>query len=240
MQHERNPNPSVTITLISSSILLTALLITGLFSRLMAGTRITSRVANLAPAGSHGLLIEGIPGDDQRPSHPDGEPSQRGRDVITYHFANCPRSLDCEMAFQAVREAFDTWEAACGIRLEEAPGDGDIRIAWVSGEHSDETIFDGPGGTLAHASDSPTSEVGWVIHFDDGEVWVVWVPRRPYPEEIHLPTVALHEIGHALGLPHSDNPGSIMWAEYTGIRGLAEEDITAARLLYGLPPDTME
>lgn len=45
----------------------------------------------------------------------------------------------------------------------------------------------------------------------------------------------LHEIGHALGLEHSNESGSIMSAWYTGSEVLGETDIQAIQSLYGKP-----
>ena len=53
---------------------------------------------------------------------------------------------------------------------------------------------------------------------------------------IELFTTAAHEIGHALGLYHSDVPGSLMAPWYQGYNPdfkLSDDDIAAIRHLYG-------
>ena len=50
--------------------------------------------------------------------------------------------------------------------------------------------------------------------------------------------VALHEIGHLIGLDHSADSTDIMFA-MTKVRDLSSRDIASARLLYQLPPGTL-
>ena len=48
--------------------------------------------------------------------------------------------------------------------------------------------------------------------------------------------IAIHEIGHMLGLLHSNVVGSIMWREWPGpgaSRDLSQDDINGIRALYG-------
>jgi hypothetical protein len=48
-----------------------------------------------------------------------------------------------------------------------------------------------------------------------------------------LYATALHEVGHALGLPPSDDPRSVMFNTFRGNRTLTAGDIAAVRALYG-------
>ena len=47
--------------------------------------------------------------------------------------------------------------------------------------------------------------------------------------------MALHEVGHLLGLDHTDDATSIM-APTVRVRGLSTADRATVRLLYTLPP----
>jgi hypothetical protein len=57
-----------------------------------------------------------------------------------------------------------------------------------------------------------------------------------------LYTVALQEVGHALGLPNSADPASVMYTRYAGPRaGLSAGDVVAARAVYAArSPDRFE
>ena len=48
-----------------------------------------------------------------------------------------------------------------------------------------------------------------------------------------LDSVLAHEIGHSLGLFHSNRPNSVMWSAYNGITDPTIHDVRAIRKLYG-------
>jgi len=155
---------------------------------------------------------------------------------VTYGFVNCPASLDCAAAHNAIRQAFATWTTVAHVQFQEVESGAQIQIAWVRGEHGDQSPFDGQGGVVAHATPpyaGGAQPLDGDIHFDDDEVWVVQPPTAPFPAQTYLPTIALHEIGHAIGLGHSDISDSLMWEIYTGIRTITPDDIAAVQSLYG-------
>jgi hypothetical protein len=51
-------------------------------------------------------------------------------------------------------------------------------------------------------------------------------------------TVALHEIGHLLGLGHSDDPQDVMYPT-TSVHDITTRDRNTARLLYSVPPGSL-
>ncbi|KAK1556746.1 hypothetical protein Q3G72_011282 [Acer saccharum] len=85
-----------------------------------------------------------------------------------------------------------------------------------------------PGQTLAHAF-SPTDGR---FHYDAAEPWAVGA----VPGSFDLETVALHEIGHLLGLGHSQVQGAIMWPSIPAgtTKGLHRDDIEGIRALYNV------
>jgi hypothetical protein len=54
-----------------------------------------------------------------------------------------------------------------------------------------------------------------------------------------LRAIALHEVGHLLGLDHTSNPGAIMSARVSAL-ALTPEDIATMRLIYQFPPGSLK
>ncbi|XP_028332466.1 matrix metallopeptidase-21 isoform X2 [Gouania willdenowi] len=107
------------------------------------------------------------------------------------------------------RLAFRMWSEVSPLEFVEdvhSPlDDVDIKLGFGTGRHLGCTQrFDGTGQEFAHA---------WFlgdIHFDDDEHFTA--PNAG--SGISLLKVAVHEIGHVLGLPHIYRPGSIMQPSY--------------------------
>nr|GEW09938.1 metalloendoproteinase 1-like [Tanacetum cinerariifolium] len=102
----------------------------------------------------------------------------------------------------------------------------DLKISFARRDHGDGSPFDGPGGVLAHAF-APTNGR---LHFDADDRWVVGRVPNAYDVE----TLALHEIGHLLGLGHSRVQNAIMWPTFrSGVtKGIGSDDIRGIRALY--------
>jgi predicted Zn-dependent protease len=69
------------------------------------------------------------------------------------------------------------------------------------------------------------------ILFNSAQSWDSY--RGPLRSAIDIQRVALHELGHVLGLDHSTAPGAIMNAYITDAYTLSADDINGAQALYG-------
>jgi len=130
-----------------------------------------------------------------------------------------------------VTEAFQLWAEASGLQFwEDQQGKVDIEIMFEEYEHGDGDPFDGPGGTLAHAY---FPQFGGDIHIDSSESWTL----RTVTGTNLLQTIT-HEIGHSLGLSHSDVGNSVMAPFYRHYDPdqpslLTGDDVKAIQTLYG-------
>ncbi|XP_041011284.1 metalloendoproteinase 2-MMP-like [Juglans microcarpa x Juglans regia] len=135
--------------------------------------------------------------------------------------------------------AFNRWSMVTALTFTqtESFNDADIQIAFFVGDHGDGEPFDGLLGTLAHAF-SPTNGR---LHLDGDESWVVSgdSTTSSSTSAVDLESVAVHEIGHILGLGHSSVENSIMYptiSSRTRKVELANDDILGIQELYGANP----
>ncbi|CAA0818312.1 matrix metalloproteinase [Striga hermonthica] len=161
-----------------------------------------------------------------------------GRSELTYAFNPANQLSDQVRAVFA--RAFDRWSEVSTLSFVEAAAGGlaDIRIGFFTGEHGDGEPFDGVLGTLAHAFSPPAGR----CHLDGDESWVVdgdFLGGSPF-SAVDLESVAVHEIGHLLGLGHSSVEEAIMYPTISsGSRKveLAADDIMGIQELYGANPN---
>ncbi|KAG6720806.1 hypothetical protein I3842_03G079700 [Carya illinoinensis] len=152
---------------------------------------------------------------------------------LTYTFNSTAKAVRMEILNATCYYAFKRWEAVTNFRFQEAPQGtkSDLVIGFHRGDHGDGTPFDGPGGVLAHAY-SPT--IGQ-LHYDADEKWSL-SPKLTI-NQTDIVWVAMHEIGHLLGLNHTQVQNAIMFAYVkNGVtrRGLHPDDIRGIRALYAI------
>ena len=151
---------------------------------------------------------------------------------ITHLFLNGTPDIAGDTERDAIRSAFETWRSSlCGMSFSElTSGSTDLESGWFAGDHGDGSSFDGPGNIIAHAFYPPPCGGIYAggLHFDEDELW-----NLTGSGGLDLETVALHEIGHLLGLAHSSDPSAVMYPTYMGVRRtLGQDDIDGIRRLY--------
>jgi hypothetical protein len=110
----------------------------------------------------------------------------------------------------------------------------DVMIGWRPAEDPDRSMV---GNVHAHAAFPPScsgTDLPKPIHFDETETtWAIGAVR----EAMDVEFVALHEMGHILGLAHSTVAGAVNWpfsSTNSTERVLTDDDIAGVRQLY--PP----
>ena len=149
---------------------------------------------------------------------------------LSYRFLNYTSDIPESLTRAAFREAFDLWEEHSALEFYEETRSqvgADIEIAYITGTHDDKSVFNSL--ILGHAF---FPQVGW-LHMNDEQMW-------SYNSFRGMDTmfVAVHELGHILGLRHS-KVGTIMHASYPGYSAdikLSQDDIDGLQDLYGPNP----
>ncbi|KAI3891012.1 hypothetical protein MKW98_007317 [Papaver atlanticum] len=168
-----------------------------------------------------------------------GQPKWRPRNRrLTYGFLpqnNLPDTVKLTFA-----NAFKRWAEVTPLSFVETEfySTADIRIGFFSGDHGDGEPFDGTLGTLAHAFSPPNGR----FHLDGAEDWIVDgdASTATIKSAVDLESVAVHEIGHLLGLGHSSVEESIMYPTISSRKKkvvLRDDDIQGIQVLYGGNPN---
>ena len=133
----------------------------------------------------------------------------------------------------AIQRAFDTWAAQVPLTFTRVTTatNAHFTVEWVTGDHGDGSPFDGSGSgsfnIFAHAFYPEDGRV----HFDEAETWA----HSHGSGNVDLESVALHEIGHTIGLRHSGVSDAVMFfAINAQRRQLHEVDIRGIKSRY--PP----
>ncbi|XP_012684242.2 matrix metalloproteinase-20 [Clupea harengus] len=173
----------------------------------------------------------GVPDVENFSLYP-GRPKWKNH-TATYKIAKYTTDLRREEVERSIHVALNMWSGAADLDFIKVDhGEADIVISFETKVHGDFFPFDGPKGVLAHAFE-PGDNMGGDVHFDDDEIWRTG-HRKP---GFNLLTVAVHELGHSLGLSHSKDPSALMYPKYkrfslTSPR-LPTDDTLAIQALYG-------
>ena len=144
---------------------------------------------------------------------------------LTFAFEDGTNDVGGTTEFQAIRNALATWAAAVPVVFTETgPGQSpDIAIDWRPANDPDHSMV---GGILVYADFPPgcsiiTNSLPKPVHFDDSEhQWSIGAA----PGDFDVETVGLHELGHILGLQHSNVAGSVMFPSVSSILHQAGTD----------------
>ena len=159
---------------------------------------------------------------------------------LVYDPDNVPtRFASNTKALALIRQAADQWEQVSGVRFEvvgvdaAAPDDdalsvnrrdGLVRVHWA--------VTNGFAGLAGPAFGTYDQNLGYYPYYD-GDVKLNQ-DSTTWDSDDELVSTLAHEFGHLIGLGHSENPVSIMYANpYNNLNYPREDDIRAAQALYG-------
>jgi hypothetical protein len=157
-----------------------------------------------------------------------------GLSKLTYAITSNPVGTGLSKSQYAgcVRKAFDSWSAVCGLTFEQGePDRSNIVLGTGRGRRAG---FDGPSGTLAYAylPQGENFRGRLELYMDLDEAWALDDAQTG----IITTNVLAHEIGHTLGLDHTQARGSLMLPTYSSRIGTPQtDDIRRVVDRYGKP-----
>jgi hypothetical protein len=151
--------------------------------------------------------------------------------TLNYVFGHVTAQVAAGSAQSEIQRAMAEWSKViklAWVQTSIPTATRTVSIFFASGSHGDGYPFDGPNGVLAHtfypAPPNPEPIAG-DMHLDDDEIWRIGANTDIF-------SIALHELGHALGLGHSDNPLDVMYPYYRIVTTLAAGDTAAIQTMY--------
>ncbi|XP_022959861.1 metalloendoproteinase 1-like [Cucurbita moschata] len=123
--------------------------------------------------------------------------------------------------------AMHSWSSKSGFKFTKGSANkADVKISFEVGDHGDGHPFKEGSGELGHAFAPEDGR----LHFNAREAWA----DGAYPDKFDVGSVALHELGHILGLGHSSFRNAVMWPSIgpNFVMGLNDDDVNGLLALY--------
>jgi len=201
-------------------------------------------ILSVSSASSHAAVLPDTPNQQAPENHGHlpalGIHSTFGRWVDTVYLrydatGAHPDYTDNALMLELIRESANRWERVSGIRFDVAlkddvaPRSGEVPVRW---EHAPDEGWAGRAGPDYGSYDNKLGYIpyaGGSVSLNNTTEW--------YNLRSGMLRTLTHELGHLIGLGHSDNPDSMMFANpYNQLQFPARDDIRAVQTLYG-PPD---
>ena len=157
-------------------------------------------------------------------------PGQGSAD-LSYYIGNAPSGVSQQAFESAIETALDAWSEVVDIEFTQT----DQPNQFDSLDFTSRNI-DGNGGTLAQAyfpDDVNSPRIAGDVQFDTADNWEVG--NQQGRQAFDLVWVAVHEIGHALGIDHLDHSDSVLAPFVSASQefvGLSNHDVEAALEIY--------
>ncbi|XP_047309563.1 metalloendoproteinase 5-MMP-like [Impatiens glandulifera] len=130
-------------------------------------------------------------------------------------------------AINPITYAFYSWQKVTKFNFLRSYGNTDIQISFTSYPSEDYEPFLRHSGIMAYSRLPPRG----TLRFRADAPWT----NGARADKMDIETIAVHELGHVLGLKHSIVPSAVMWPySQSGVikRKLHDDDIYAIQALY--------
>lgn len=192
-------------------------------------------VDGIAGPQTRGCMLAPRMDDKEDEADVDDRPTFPTTRAVRWWAGGAPGYLNEETVRDEVEACLGQWAQAVPLAFVEVSSqdEADLVVTWGDRSRDNMFRFDGPGGALAFCQEG-------TVTLDVSEYWLVQgAPARD--GAFYLQPVVLHEIGHALGLTHSQSPDDAMSPFYVPTRTrLAPNDRQRAAAIYPVDPDVQQ